>query len=381
MRVALVTESFLPSLNGVTTSVLRVSDTLLDHGHQLLIIAPTSPYRSYRGARVVRTPHVMLADFPVALPSPVVGQALDGFRPDIIHAAAPFWLGGHAIDYASKRGIPSVAIYQTDVAGYMNRYGLDFATPLLNTVVAAIHKPADLTLAPTPEGVRYLQKLGVKRVEVWGRGVDSELFTPTRRSTPSVQSLRDQLAPRGETIVGYVGRLAPEKQVHRLKELSEIPHVKVVVVGDGPDRFELEDVFHYSPVTFLGRQSGEALANLYASFDLFVHPGEEETFGQTIQEAQASGLPVIAANRGGPRHLINDGITGFLVEPGRWGAYRDVVEMLITNPSRRQILGTAARAAVEKKSWTANNTELLEHYARVMGTRGQLTDVLDSRAA
>ena len=381
MRVALVTESFLPSLNGVTTSVLRVSDTLLERGHELLIIAPTSPYRSYRGARVVTTPHVVLADFPVALPSPVVRQALDEFRPDIIHAAAPFWLGGHAIDYASKRGIPSVAIYQTDVAGYMNRYGLEFAAPLIDSVVSAIHKPADLTLAPTPEGLRYLRRLGVQRVAVWGRGVDGELFNPKRRVTPSVQSLRDQLAPRGETIIGYVGRLAPEKQVHRLKELCEIPDVRVVVVGDGPDRSELEDVFHYSHATFLGRQSGEALANLYASFDLFVHPGEEETFGQTIQEAQASGLPVIAANRGGPRHLIQDGVTGFLVEPGRWGSYRDAVEMLIANPSRRQSVGSAARAAVEKKSWAANNAELLEHYSRVLGARSQLSDVLDSLAA
>lgn len=366
MRVAIVTESFLPSLNGVTNSVMRVADTLIDRGHELLIIAPTSLQPHYRGARVVTTPHLVLAGFPVALPTPGVTLALDEFAPEIIHVAAPFWLGSQAIDYGSKRGIPTVAVYQTDVAGYMNRYGLEFATPLVDQIVAAIHKPATLTLAPTPDGAAYLASRGVQRVAVWGRGVDGELFNPGRLTSRYVQNLRRDLAPNNEVLIGYVGRLAPEKQVHRLKELCDLPGVRIVVVGDGPDREELEDTFHYAPVRFLGKQSGEALADLYAAIDIFVHPGEEETFGQTIQEAQASGLPVVAARRGGPCHLIENEVTGFLVEPTKWGAYREVVERLVADTELRSTVGKAARAAVAGKSWESNNAELLTHYESAM---------------
>ncbi|MCF8548080.1 MAG: glycosyltransferase, partial [Pontimonas sp.] len=114
MKVAIVTESFLPSVNGVTNSVLRVIDTLLAAGHELLVIAPTSEGPSYRGVPVIKSPSVILGGFPVAIPTPFVSAALDRFAPELIHAAAPFWLGGEAIAYGHRRGIPTVAIYQTD---------------------------------------------------------------------------------------------------------------------------------------------------------------------------------------------------------------------------------------------------------------------------
>jgi phosphatidylinositol alpha 1,6-mannosyltransferase len=135
-----------------------------------------------------------------------------------------------------------------------------------------------------------------------------------------------------------------------------------VIVGDGPDRAELEGVFIGQPVTFAGALHGEELADAYRACDAFVHCGEEETFGQTIQEAKASGLPVVVANRGGPRHLIRDGEDGFLVEPGRWGAYRDVVKGLMADSVLRESVGRAARRSVEGKSWRRNNDELLAHY-------------------
>lgn len=362
MRVAIVTESFLPSINGVTNSVLRVADTLIERGHEVLIIAPTSEGPRYRSAAVVTTPHLELAGFPIGFPSAQVTQALDAFAPDVIHAAAPFWLGGQALSYATRREIASVAVYQTDVAGYMHRYGLEFASPLIDAVVQAVHKPATVTLAPTPDGIDYLKRLGVDRVAVWGRGVDDQLFTPRGAHHDGATMLRRRWAPGGEFLVGYVGRLAPEKQVGRLKEFCDLPGIRIVIVGDGPDRDELEDVLIGQPVTFAGALHREELADAYRSFDAFVHCGEEETFGQTIQEAKASGLPVVVANRGGPRHLIRDGEDGFLVEPGRWGAYRDVVQRLMADPALRESVGRAARRSVEGKSWQRNNDELLAHY-------------------
>ena len=369
MKVAIVTESFLPSINGVTNSVLRVIDTLLQEGHELLVIAPTSEGPSYRGVPVIKSPAVVLSGFPVAIPTPLISAALDRFGPDVIHVAAPFWLGGEAIAYGHRRGIPTVAIYQTDVAGYMKRYGLDFATTIVDAITAGIHKLATLNLAPTQDGVDRLQSLGISRVAVWGRGVDLELFSPGRRTTSAVEELRRAWAPQGERVVGYVGRLAPEKQVGRLIELCGIPGSRMVIVGDGPDRQELEDRFTGYPVIFTGRLSGDDLANAYAAMDVFVHAGTEETFGQTIQEAHASGLPVIAPSIGGQRHLIREGINGYLVDHTRWGAFREKVHALVDDEVLRRTMSREAYLAVAEKSWENNNQALLKHYASVLATR------------
>lgn len=370
MRVALVTESFLPSLNGVTNSVLRVVETLKSQGHEVLIVAPTSQDPEHEGFPVVTSPFVPLGGFPVAIPTPAITQTLDRFAPDLIHAAAPFWLGGQSIAYAAKKGIPSVAVYQTDVAGYMERYGLEFAGPLLEAITAAIHRPATISLAPTQDGKDFLHKIGIDNVELWGRGVDAELFRPERRTSASVRKLRERFAPDGERIIGYVGRLAPEKQVARLMEVCGIPNTRVVIVGDGPDRLELEDRFAGYPVTFTGRLSGEELADAYAAMDVFVHCGTEETFGQTIQEAHASGLPVIAPSKGGQRHLIREGVDGYLVDHTRWGAFRDKAWTLTHDDFLRHEMSQNARRAVAGKTWEKNNEALLRYYGRALSTVG-----------
>lgn len=366
MRVAIVTESFLPSINGVTNSVLRVLDTLRSHGHDAIVIAPTSNAAEYQGFPVVTTPFVPLVGFPVAIPTPAVAQALDAFSPDVIHVAAPFWLGGQALAHAQKRGIPSVAVYQTDVAGYMARYGADFATPMLDGITAAIHRQATLTLAPTEDGVSYMKLLGIDNVEIWGRGVDTYLFSPTRKDSDRVAALRATIAPNGEAVIGYVGRLAPEKQVERLKELCDLPDTRILIVGDGPSRADLHAHFEGYPATFTGRLSGEELADAYAAMDVFVHCGTEETFGQTIQEAHASGLPVVAPSQGGQRHLIQDGVNGYLVDHTRWGSFRERVAHFVSDPGLRRKHSFAARAAVEGKTWEKNNFALLEFYRRIV---------------
>ena len=366
MRVALVTESFLPSLNGVTNSVLRVVETLKAQGHEVLIVAPTSESPEHEGFPVVTSPFVPLGGFPVAIPTPAITQTLDRFAPDLIHAAAPFWLGGQSIAYAAKKGIPSVAVYQTDVAGYMERYGLEFAGPILEAITAAIHRPATISLAPTQDGKDFLHKIGIDTVELWGRGVDAELFHPERRTSASVRELRERFAPDGERIIGYAGRLAPEKQVARLMEVCGIPNTRVVIVGDGPDRLELEDRFAGYPVTFTGRLSGEELADAYAAMDVFVHCGTEETFGQTIQEAHASGLPVIAPSKGGQRHLIREGVDGYLVDHTRWGSFRDKAWTLTQDDHLRHEMSQNARNAVVGKTWEKNNEALLRYYERAL---------------
>jgi phosphatidylinositol alpha 1,6-mannosyltransferase len=366
LRVAIVTESFLPSVNGVTNSILRILDTFRQQGHEAIIIAPTSPSSRYLGYDVIRTVSVPVMQFPMAIPGLWLQQALEDFKPDVVHVAAPFMLGGQAIAAANRMGVPTVAIYQTDLSGYMDRYNMSFARPILDKLVSTIHTPATMNLAPTAEGAKYLSDLGVPRVDVWGRGVDLDLYHPNRKFDAEVEALRAKWAPNGEQIIGYVGRIAAEKQVHRFAELFNIPNTRFVIVGDGPERSRLEAEFAGQPVTFAGKLSGIDLANAYASFDSFVHFGTEETFGQTIQEAQASGLPVVAPASGGPKYLINSGETGFLAHPTQHLGFNQIVTDLVESAELRARVGENARRAVLRNSWEANNARLIEHYRSAM---------------
>ena len=361
-RVVIVTESFLPSLNGVTNSVLRVLETLNEQGHEALIIAPTSPVSEYLGFKVIKTKHFHFKQFPVALPLMAMRRIFREFQPDVIHVAAPFALGRQALRVAKSLEIPAIAIYQTDISGYLQRYNLELLKPAVDEFVARIHRQASITLAPTPETAANLSALNAGKVDVWGRGIDLNSYRPDRKQTLEVQALRAKYVRPGNLLVGFVGRLAAEKQVSRMAELFGVQGVEFLIVGDGPERTSLEEKFHGRPVTFTGRLEGEALANAYATLDIFVHFGTEETFGQTIQEAQASELPVIAPARGGPVHLIQHGITGLLVNPDEVRPYRESLMALLGDPKLRKRIARQARESVMERTWARNNDKLLEHY-------------------
>jgi phosphatidylinositol alpha 1,6-mannosyltransferase len=356
----------------VTNSVLRILDTYRQRGIEALIIAPTAPSPRYLGFEIIRTASFPLKQFNVAVPGLWLQNAIADFNPDLVHVASPFILGGQAIAAAQRLGIPSVAIYQTELSGYMERYNMGAAKPLLDKAVAAIHAPATLNLAPTKQTAQYLRDLGIGSVDIWGRGVDLDLFHPNRKAEPVTDALRAKWAPNGEKIVGYVGRLAAEKQVHRMAELfgavdaAGSAGTKFVIVGDGPERKRLEADFAGQPVVFAGKLTGLELAAAYAAFDVFVHFGTEETFGQTIQEAQATGLPLVAPNSGGPMFLVDHGETGYLAHPTKVDAFTPLVAGLLADDALRARIGENARRAVLKKSWEANNAVLLEHYGRAM---------------
>jgi phosphatidylinositol alpha 1,6-mannosyltransferase len=232
--------------------------------------------------------------------------------------------------------------------------------------MANFHAGATINLAPTTEVRDYLIRLGLSNVEVWGRGVDLELFHPNRKNTDAASELRNRFAPNGQKIVGFVGRLAAEKQVDRFIELFSIPNTTFVIVGDGPERANLAQKFSGADVYFVGKQSGDELANLYASFDAFVHFGTEETFGQTIQEAQAAGVPVIAPSAGGPKFLIESGVSGYLVDPTIKNGFTPVLAKLLASEELLSMIGEGGRRKVLDKSWAANNAKLLEFYANAM---------------
>jgi phosphatidylinositol alpha 1,6-mannosyltransferase len=370
MRVAVVSESFLPTVNGVTTSVVQVLDHLAARGHEAMVIVPAagSP-REYSGFRVHQVPALAYRQFPVGLPNSQVSGLLAAFRPDVLHVASPFLLGAQAIASANRLGVPSVAIYQTDVSGYARRNRLSAASAFARRLVRWIHEGADLTLAPSTTALADLREAGVPRLERWGRGVDIEHYHPSRRTGNGAAELRARLAPAGETIVGYVGRVAPEKSLERLAELRGIPGMRLAVIGDGPAMPQVARALDGMPVTFLGALGGEALANAYAALDVFVHTGTEETFGQTLQEAHASGLPVVAPRAGGPIDLVDHGVDGLLYDPASDSDLRTAVAGLVAAPQLRARMGEAGRRRVLGRSWAAVCDDLLEFYARVVTDR------------
>ncbi|MFF5304957.1 MULTISPECIES: glycosyltransferase family 4 protein [unclassified Streptomyces] len=369
MRVVIVTESFPPDVNGVAHCALQTARHLVDRGHHPLVVAPATSAGPGPDAEspcpVIRVPSLPLPGYPqvrVALPSRRVAAAITEHRADIVHLASPFILGVRGMAAAARLGIPAVAVYQTDLAGYARTYvGAGEATAWRR--IRSVHAAADRTLAPSSAALGDLEAHGVPRVRLWPRGVDTERFRPEYRD----DALRRELAPNGELLVGYVGRLAPEKQIELLAGTCGLPGVRVVVVGDGPSRPHLDEAL--PGAVFLGRRTGHELARIFASLDIFVHTGPFETFCQTVQEAMASGVPVVAPAAGGPLDLVAHGRTGFLFPPRDEAAVTDAVRTLAADPALRAEYGTAARAMVEGRTWAAVGDQLIAHYGDVLAAR------------
>ncbi|ODQ87137.1 hypothetical protein BFG51_16205 [Dietzia alimentaria] len=244
--------------------------------------------------------------------------ALRDFGPDVVHLASPFVLGAAGAAAARALDVPSVAVYQTDVAGFADAYGIGVVADAAWTWTRAIHASCDRTLAPSTAAMEDLAAHGIPRLYRWGRGVDTERFSPSRRSA----ALHALWSPQGRPVVGFVGRLAPEKHVERLQSLADRSgpggDLHLVVVGDGPDRPALQAAMPHA--IFTGELHGDRLGQAYATMDVFCHPGEFETFCQSIQEAQASGVPVVGPDQGGPRDLVQTGVNGVLLDPRRYAA-------------------------------------------------------------
>ncbi|MDT5314543.1 MAG: phosphatidylinositol alpha 1,6-mannosyltransferase [Mycobacterium sp.] len=371
MRVAIVAESFLPNVNGVTNSVLRVIEHLRRTGHEVLVIAPDAPNgqppaaRVHDGVRVHRVPSKMfpkVTSLPLGVPRPRMVGVLRGFGPDIVHLASPALLGYGGLLAARHLDVPTVAVFQTDVAGFAQSYGVGVMSRAAWAWTRHLHGKADRTLAPSTSAMENLVAHHVPRVHHWGRGVDVTGFVPSARD----DVLRSRWSPSGKPIVGFVGRLAPEKHVERLAVLARREDLQLVIVGDGVDRPKLESVM---PSTiFTGALYGTELAAAYASMDVFVHAGEHETFCQTVQEAMASGVPVIAPNAGGPRDLVTPMHTGLLLSVDEFEAkLPGAVDHLL---AERQRYSLAARRSVVSRTWPAVCEQLLGHYDAVLGRRG-----------
>lgn len=369
LRVLVVSESFLPQVNGVTNSVRRVLEHLAAQGHTAELIAPTGPeiYAGFRVRRARGTALPFYKDFRIGLESRRrLRAAMLRFRPDVVHIASPATLGYQAARAAADLGIPTVAIYQTDLIGFAERYDVPGGVRAAAALTRTIHLHVGRTLAPSTASLEQLRSLGVPGLARWGRGVDLDAFHPRHRDP----ALRAALAPDGRAIVGYVGRLAAEKELDLLSHLHDDPRFALVLVGGGPEEERLRALLPRA--RFLGVLHGDDLSRAYASLDVFVHTGRHETYCQSAQEALASAVPVVAPRQGGPVDVVADGVMGHLYQPGDGAEMAARVAGLVEDRERRTAMAAAALRSVQDRSWQRVNDLLVAHYRDVIGRQGTL---------
>jgi glycosyltransferase involved in cell wall biosynthesis len=374
VKIAFFTETFLPKVDGIVTRLTKTVEHLVGAGDEVLIFCPEGAPDQYMGARVEGVPAMPLPLYPelkLALPRPAVSEALERFGPDLVHVVNPAVLGLGGIWLARTRGVPLVASYHTHLPKYLEHYGMGMLEPLLWELLKAAHNQAMLNLCTSTAMVGELSDKGIQHTALWQRGVDTELFRPDLRSPAMRHRLHGGHDDTGHLAL-YIGRLSAEKQIERIRPVLEaMPQVRLALVGDGPQRQQLERYFEGTATTFVGYLAGEELASAYASGDAFLFPSSTETLGLVLLEAMAAGCPVVGANRGGIPDIVSDGLNGCLYDPDQSDSLTIAVQRLLGNPDTRRELRLAARQEAERWSW-ASATDQLRGYYRQVVTQARL---------
>ena len=362
-RVAVLTESFLPKVDGVVKTTYLTIRYLQETGREVLIFAPDIAVDQVGSSEVVPLRSISLPKAPetrMAFPNPVVARELEDFKPDLIHLFSPAAMAVSGMAVGRHLNLPVIANYQTDLPGYTEHYGLPMLSGPVNRWLRYIHNGCHFTLAPTPTIIRRLRAEGYRRVRHWGRGVNTERFHPDQAR----QEMRQRLLngrDNDSLLCIFVGRLAHEKRVDLLVDVAKMARVALTIIGDGALREELEAKFAGTNVHFTGYLIGDELAQAFASADVFAFTGENETFGQVIQEAMASGLPSVVVNSGGAPEVIEEGFTGLSVNPS--GAdFARIIRYLRDHPDIRKEMSRQARLAAERRPWSALMAQLEGYY-------------------
>ena len=371
-RALLFTDTFV-EVNGVAGTMRRLAAAAAEGVYPGLVVV--AAHQDCAPGTIALPPDWSLPlpsyeaiDLKFPLPTDVLA-CIEEQRPDVIHVATPGPVGFCGLAVARLLGLPVVGSYHTELGPYALHLTRDLLVAEATEVyVDWFYSRCATVLAPTYGVCDVLASRGLPDVGVWGRGVDTDLFSPERRD----EELRANMLGRGgDLAILYVGRLSHEKRIGVLLDafarVSRVrPEARLVIVGDGPARREFERTSPAGTV-FRGEARGEELAAYYASGDIFCFPSTTDTFGQVLLEAGASGLPVVAAAAGGAQELVQHGRTGLLVQPDEPGLLAAALLELAEGPARRRAFGTAGLAAARARTWEAAIAELVGTYRRVLG--------------
>jgi glycosyltransferase involved in cell wall biosynthesis len=356
MRVAIIAEVFLPKIDGVVNRTLHLIEQLTAKGDDVVVVCPQADGTRKSPVPVVELPSFsfpMYPEYRIGLPDRRLLTALDRFSPDVLHYMNPFAFGFRCYDLLHREGFdaPSVFSFHTLYGEFVKQYKL--LRPLANVLwwlTREYHNRADMNLTVSTLMQYDLTQRGFRRVAFWPPAVDGGLFHPSRGSL----EMRARLAGKhaGKQLLLTVSRLAPEKNVGFLaKVLDQLPNACLAVVGDGPQRAELERRFEGRNATFLGYLKGAALAEAYASADAFVYASETETMGNVVLEAMACGCPVIVPKAGGIPSLVQHGTTGMLYEPRDLDDAVRATRQVLGDDALRKRLARSAREVVAGWDW------------------------------
>lgn len=368
MRIALFTETFLPKIDGIVTRLRHTIEHLQRNGDQVLVFCPDGGLKEHKGAKihgVAGMPLPLYPELKLAFPTPSLKRVLEKFNPDLIHVVNPAVLGLGGIYYAKTLNIPLVASYHTHLPQYLQHYGLGSLEGLLWELLKLAHNQAQLNLCTSTAMVQELVNHGIERVDLWQRGVDTEMFQPHLAS----RTMRSRLSNGhpDHPLLLYVGRVSAEKQIDQIKPVLEaIPKAHLAIVGNGPHREALEAHFAGTNTHFVGYMQGLELASAYASADAFVFPSRTETLGLVLLEAMAAGCPVVAAASGGIPDIVTDGVNGYLFAPEDPQGAVTATKRLLESMQEREKLRENARLEAERWGWAAATRQLQSYYRGVV---------------
>lgn len=368
LRIALFTETFLPKVDGVVSILRLLLRRLEELGHHVLVVAPQGAPSSFAGAEVVSVRGPRLPFYPelrLNRPTREAWRRLAAFRPDIIHAVNPAFIGPVGLWWARRLGVPTLASFHTDIARYAAHYGYGFLSPAIWRYFRAIHNRAGVNVGPSTFVRDDLRRHGFRRVRWWKRGIDTDFFTPG----PCDAAMRDRLTDGhpDDFVAVYIGRLASEKGLFVLRDaVFPQPGVRLALVGDGPATAELKAYFAGTPTTFPGYMQGDDLINAYRSADVFLFPSTTETFGLVALEAMACRLPVIAARAGGIVDSVIDGHNGFFYDPAQPQQIGTFIERLRAQPALREQLAANGLEHARNRAWRATMDQLVDYYRKAI---------------
>jgi glycosyltransferase involved in cell wall biosynthesis len=377
LRIALFSGNYNMVRDGANQALNRLVGHLLGRGAKVRVYSPTVPEPAFEPTGdLVSIPSVPLPGrsefrFPLSL-TPGLRADLARFAPNILHISSPDLVSHRAVSWARGRGIPVLSSVHTRFETYPRYYGMAFAEPLVEAVLRRLYRRCDALVAPSQSMVEVLREQRMNfDVSIWSRGVDRSVFGPDKRDPAWRREL--DFAP-DDVVIAFLGRLVMEKGLDKFTEtialLRErgVPH-KVLVIGEGPARQWFED--NLDDACFIGFRAGAALGRALASADLLFNPSITETFGNVTLEAMASGLPVVAAGATGSTSLVEDGVSGTLVEPEGdvAHAYAAAIERYIADPDLRARHGAAGEARSRDFAWDAINQAVAEVYLRLANAR------------
>lgn len=378
LKIALISETFLPKVDGVVTRLVATLEQLRAMGHEVLVLAPPNAPSNLAGHRVVSArglPFPWYPELNFAVPSVRLAGELKRFAPDVVHVVNPVFFGTWGAVLARRAGLPLLASFHTDPK-VVHNLSLGWFRRPLEIIDREVHNLAHVNLCTSPQMVELARSLGIGRVRLWPKAVDGERFNPKHASTEARARLSGG-NPEAPLVV-YAGRISFEKRVDVLAEAirllnggsanvgSRVVKTRFAIVGDGPALGHLKERLKDTDTIFTGFLDGRQLSEAYASGDVFAFPSDSETLGFAAIEAMAAGVPVVAARAGGIPHIVEHDETGLLVEPGDAHALAAGIARVLEDPKLKQRLALNGRREAERWSWRESTQALVASYRQAL---------------